>query len=484
MAEETATEPAPAPVPAEEKEDDKASEGFGTRNRIVTQEEKDQLFNELDDLMGELHAGVDPRLFSIGAELAVFYLEGGVREFGSFAGMMIKELNANRSGLGDRLAPYLRNFYNGARDWPDTDYTSQMSSIEEVNAWYEAHKETRIESEQEENSRQWVDQAIEAAATPDDLTKIKNGMVYSMLSERAKGESDLAMAEKLDAMLKEDRDVEPQRGKGQAEPRPARPDGGGAVAPGEPDVGRGTEGAGPVLPDAESQRGEGRGDMDAVDRERDEGAPGGGAGARRPVAEGEGELPRGASLIKSDYTLPEVLDLKGPKARFQANLEAIRTLKAIESGSELATEANKEKLSQFVGWGGLKQVFDYRDEGITVREDQRWTAERDQLRDAMSSEEYVAARASVREGLWLPVRTWRQPDPRNLDSRALIEIALPPGGAVGGPQLDRAGWIADGTHSDPAFDLRLSLAWLWDKVKASNGGNRVYATRPRVERTR
>ena len=36
--------------------------------------------------------------------------------------------------------------------------------------------------------------------------------------------------------------------------------------------------------------------------------------------------------------------------------------------------------------------------------------------------------------LWLPVRTWRQPDPRNLDSRALIEIALPPGGAIGGPQ--------------------------------------------------
>ena len=29
--------------------------------------------------------------------------------------------------------------------------------------------------------------------------------------------------------------------------------------------------------------------------------------------------------------------------------------------------------------------------------------------------------------LWLPVRTWRQPNPRNLDNRALIEVALPPG---------------------------------------------------------
>ena len=49
--------------------------------------------------------------------------------------------------------------------------------------------------------------------------------------------------------------------------------------------------------------------------------------------------------------------------------------------------------------------------------------------------------------------------------------------------MDRAGGIADGTHSDPAFDLRLSLAWLWDSVKARNGGHRIYATRPRVERT-
>ena len=72
--------------------------------------------------------------------------------------------------------------------------------------------------------------------------------------------------------------------------------------------------------------------------------------------------------------------------------------------------------------------------------------------------------------LWLPVHTWRQPDPRNLDSRALIQIALPPGGAIGGPQLDRAGWIADGTHSDPAFDLRLSLAWLWDSGKHPSNG--------------
>ena len=73
------------------------------------------------------------------------------------------------------------------------------------------------------------------------------------------------------------------------------------------------------------------------------------------------------------------------------------------------------------------------------------------LYQALDAVNLAKVKLPNRDGLWLPVRTWRQPDPRNLDSRALIEIALPPGCAVGGPKLDRAGWIADGPHSDPGL---------------------------------
>ena len=48
----------------------------------------------------------------------------------------------------------------------------------------------------------------------------------------------------------------------------------------------------------------------------------------------------------------------GPKEKYRRNVEAIRTLKAIELEGRGATEAEQEVLSRYVGWGGLPQVFD------------------------------------------------------------------------------------------------------------------------------
>ena len=42
--------------------------------------------------------------------------------------------------------------------------------------------------------------------------------------------------------------------------------------------------------------------------------------------------------------------------------------------------------------------------------------------------------------------------------------------------------IAAGVQSDPAFDLVIGLAYLWDQAKAHNGGRRIYATRPKARR--
>ncbi|MCY4590782.1 MAG: hypothetical protein OXE86_09540 [Alphaproteobacteria bacterium] len=41
---------------------------------------------------------------------------------------------------------------------------------------------------------------------------------------------------------------------------------------------------------------------------------------------------------------------------------------------------------------------------------------------------------------------------------------------------------ADHLRADPAFDGALTLATLWDRAKAANGGFRIYATRPRALR--
>ena len=77
----------------------------------------------------------------------------------------------------------------------------------------------------------------------------------------------------------------------------------------------------------------------------------------------------------------------GPKAKFRANMDAINTLKTIELESRSATPEEQEILSRYVGWGGLADAFD---EGKTG-----WASEYQELFNALSPEEYAAARAST-----------------------------------------------------------------------------------------
>ena len=82
---------------------------------------------------------------------------------------------------------------------------------------------------------------------------------------------------------------------------------------------------------------------------------------------------------------------------------------------------------------------------------------------------------------WRPVIARGMPNPYDLDSHAVIQLEVPDL-SDRGPSLDFPGLIADGRISDPAFDLWLSLAYLWDDAKARNGGFRVHATRPKALR--
>ncbi|MDE0206682.1 MAG: hypothetical protein OXP66_11725 [Candidatus Tectomicrobia bacterium] len=82
---------------------------------------------------------------------------------------------------------------------------------------------------------------------------------------------------------------------------------------------------------------------------------------------------------------------------------------------------------------------------------------------------------------WRPVVARGMPNPNDLSSHAVIQIEVPDL-SNRGPSLNFAGLIADGRISDPAFDLWLSLAYLWDDAKSRNGGFRVYATRPKALR--
>ena len=77
----------------------------------------------------------------------------------------------------------------------------------------------------------------------------------------------------------------------------------------------------------------------------------------------------------------------GPKAKFQANVNAIRLLKELEAAGQQASPEQQEVLSRYVGWGGLSDAFDL--------EKPAWALEYAQLKELLTPEEYAAARGST-----------------------------------------------------------------------------------------
>ena len=77
----------------------------------------------------------------------------------------------------------------------------------------------------------------------------------------------------------------------------------------------------------------------------------------------------------------------GAKQKYSRNVAAIRTLLQLEQENRGATAEEQEVLAQYVGWGGLADVFDKDKSG--------WAKEHTELKELLSGKEYEAARAST-----------------------------------------------------------------------------------------
>jgi N12 class adenine-specific DNA methylase len=77
----------------------------------------------------------------------------------------------------------------------------------------------------------------------------------------------------------------------------------------------------------------------------------------------------------------------GPKAKFRRNMDAIHLLKQLESENRMASPEEQQVLSQYVGWGGIPQAFDAKNED--------WTKEYQELKETLTESEFTAARAST-----------------------------------------------------------------------------------------
>ena len=106
---------------------------------------------------------------------------------------------------------------------------------------------------------------------------------------------------------------------------------------------------------------------------------------RLHVDQPQPEIP--APPARNFHITDEHLGEGGPKQKFARNIEAIRTLQAIEAEGRSATPEEQTVLSQYVGWGGLADAFD--------PDKDSWAREYTQLKELLSPEEYAAARAST-----------------------------------------------------------------------------------------
>lgn len=88
-----------------------------------------------------------------------------------------------------------------------------------------------------------------------------------------------------------------------------------------------------------------------------------------------------------DYNLADSL-----KGMFRDNINAIKTLFAVESEGRQATAAEQEALARYVGWGGLAEAFDEHKNG--------WTKEYKELKELLSDEQYKSARASTLDSFY------------------------------------------------------------------------------------
>ncbi|HCC02964.1 MAG TPA: hypothetical protein DEP60_09700, partial [Ruminococcaceae bacterium] len=98
--------------------------------------------------------------------------------------------------------------------------------------------------------------------------------------------------------------------------------------------------------------------------------------------------PEPVPVEKQNYVLTAAdVDVSGAKAKYKSNVNAVRTLKAIQAENRTATPEERRVLARYSGWGGAADAFD--------ASKPAWKEEYAELKELLTKEEYAAARSST-----------------------------------------------------------------------------------------
>ena len=340
-------------------------------NRLVTDERYAELKKRMQQkLRGQMNMGIDPEILAIGTEMAVYHIEKGARKFAEYAKAMIAD-------LGDAIRPYLKSFYNGARDLPEVQearLTDDMDSYDEVSRFDVANFDKPVA-----NVLDMAETIANEQEAQEQARVAKEKIVRKRSSKKKVKDKSVPLS--LNDLFNQ---TEENNEQGSAEPDSSL--GGRARQETERTEQRGTGGSvhGHHVPDEDGSR------------RVPESA---GTSSRQLVVRNQRNYRFGEEGIQ----VPQ-----GDIAKLKANVEAIRTLKEIEASGQPATEEKKEILSRYVGWGGLADALneDKYNARNTYYKDANWNSKYltyyEQLRELLSEEEFQSAVQSTTTSHYTP----------------------------------------------------------------------------------
>ena len=340
-------------------------------NRLVTDERYAELRERMrKKLGGQMNMGVDPEILAIGTEMAVYHIEKGLRKFSDYSKAMIDD-------LGDAIRPYLKSFYNGARDLPEVGengWDKDMTTYEDVRSFDVA------------NFDKPVPDIMDAAETVVRETEIAG---QAIAAKKKIKNSRKKQTDNKDKPL-------PLYGNDLFTPN--------NIKDNEQGNSRADQGVGRKAreEDRGSERGGDRGGVhgsDVLDTERGRGIPISDSD-KRPVVRNQNNF----SFPEKGIELPS-----GDISKLKANIEAIETLKDVEDGQGKPTPEQQAKMSRYVGWGGLAEALN---EGKYNARDNNWTKDRnwndkylryyEKLKSLLSKEEFDSAVRSTTTSHYTP----------------------------------------------------------------------------------
>lgn len=97
-----------------------------------------------------------------------------------------------------------------------------------------------------------------------------------------------------------------------------------------------------------------------------------------------------ADTVATNFTITDELNFagQGAKTKYANNVAAIRLLKSLEADKRQATAAEQATLAKYIGWGGMPQAFDPKND--------KWAKEFAELKELLTADEYATAVSSTR----------------------------------------------------------------------------------------